>query len=89
MLKWMQNKKNQLIYVDGKARFVFVEYNFNQTTSMMSFNHQSEKNLAYVCVVDNFNLNLTPFARFLMPPPMFEKQINLNVFPLHVDMFGH
>ena len=34
---------------------------------------KSEKNLAYVCVVDNFNLNLTPLGRFVMPPPMFEK----------------
>ena len=24
-----------------------------------------------------------------MPPPMFEKQIKLSFFPLHVDMFGH
>ena len=24
-----------------------------------------------------------------MPPPMFEKQIKLDSFPLFVDMFGH
>ena len=72
-LQWIQSKKNQLFYLDGKGKFSFVEFNFNQATSLMSFNHQAEENLAYVCVVDNFNLNLTPLARQLMPPPMFLK----------------
>ena len=39
--------------------------------------------------MDNCNLNLTPLGRFVMPPPMFEKQIKLESFPLFVDMFGH
>ena len=75
--------------VDGTGKFSFIEFDFKYKSSLKSFNHHGEKNLAYVCVVDNFNLNLTPLGRFVMPPPMFEKQISLGVFPLHLDMFGH
>lgn len=85
----MFNKKQQLFYADGKGNFTFVDFSFSYTTSVQSFNHKEEKNLAYVCVVDNNNLNLTPLGRFVMPPPMFEKQIKLSSFPLKVDMYGH
>ena len=56
---------------------------------MKSKNHKGDKNLAYVCFIDNLNLNLTPLGRQLMPPPMCEKSIIAESFPIHVDMFGH
>jgi len=66
-----------------------IDFHFSYKTSLKSFNHKNEKNLAYVCVVDNQCLNLTPLGRFVMPPPMFEKQIQLASFPLFVDLHGH
>jgi hypothetical protein len=72
-LKWMSNKKQQLFYANGVGEFGFIDFNFIYTTSLKSFNHKHERNLAYVCVVDNQNLNLTPLGRFVMPPPLFEK----------------
>lgn len=37
----------------------------------------------------NNRLNLTPLGRLLMPPPMSEKQVELDSFPKLIDMFGH
>ena len=65
------------------------EFHFNYITSLKSFNQKGEKNLAYVCVVEDNHLNLTPLGKVVMPPPLFEKQIQLESFPVHVDMFGH
>jgi hypothetical protein len=72
-LKWIFAKKHQLFLAFGNGDFTFTEFDFRYKTSIKSFNHKSFKNLAYVCVVDNNNLNLTPLGRFVMPPPMFEK----------------
>ena len=85
-LKWVQKQQLFLAFNDGT--FSFTEFDFCYKTSLKSFNHKSFKNLAYVCVVVDQNLNLTPLGRFLMPPPMFEKQIKLESFPLFVDMYG-
>ena len=52
-LKWMMNKKQQLFYVDGSGEFCFIDYHFAYKSSLKSFNHKDEKNLAYVCAVDN------------------------------------
>jgi hypothetical protein len=65
------------------------EFHFVYDSSLKSFNKKEEKNLAYVCRVDDRNLNLTPLGKFVMPPPMFEKQVTLDGFPVHLDMFGH
>jgi hypothetical protein len=56
---------------------------------MLSFNHKSENNLAYTCFVTGNILNITPLGRFLMPPPMAEKQIKLSGFPVLMSMHGH
>ena len=34
-------------------------------------------------------LNLTPLGKFVMPPPLFERQILLDAYPAHLDMHGH
>ena len=72
-MKWMSNKQTQLFYADGNGKFHFIEFHFAYKTSLKSFNHKHEKNLAYVCFVDNNNLNLTPLGRYVKPPPLFEK----------------
>jgi len=33
--------------------------------------------LSYTAVVDHQMINLTPLGKFMMPPPMFEKQVDL------------
>jgi len=40
-------------------------------------------------VVVDRHLNLTPLGKFVMPPPLFERQIVLDSYPAHVDMHGH
>jgi len=88
-MKWMFGRKQELFFIDGTGRAEFVEFHFKYQTSLRSFNRKNFKNLAYVCVADDCNLNLTPLGRFVMPPPMFEKQVKLPHFPAHLDMFGH
>jgi hypothetical protein len=66
-----------------------IDHHFNYVTSLKSHNKKGEKNLAYVCVVEDNHLNLTPLGKFVMPPPLFEKQVSLENFPVHVDMHGH
>lgn len=88
-LRWMNNKKQQLFYCDGKGVCCFTEFHFNYTTSLKSYNQKEKANLAYVCVVTDTVLNLTPLGKVVMPPPMSEKQVDLKSFPVHVDMFGH
>ena len=88
-LKWMFNKKQQLFYTDGCGNYCFLDLNFAYKSSVKSFNHKNEKNLAYVCFVDDKVLKLTPLGRMVMPPPMSEKEIKLDSFPWHLDMYGH
>lgn len=85
----MTQKKQQLFYALGNGEICHTDLHFNCVTSLKSFNHKHEKNLAYVCVVDDKYLNLTPLGRVLMPPPLFEKQVKCETFPVHVDMYGH
>jgi len=75
--------------VDGTGKYTFVDHHFNYVTSLKSSNRKGDKNLAYVCVVEDNHLNLTPLGKFVMPPPLFEKQVALENFPVHVDMHGH
>ena len=75
--------------MDGTGKVSFIDLCFKYQTSLKSSNHKESNNLAYVCVVNDRNLNLTPLRKFVMPPPMFEKQIALSHFPIHLDMQGH
>jgi hypothetical protein len=85
----MLNKNEQLFYIDGKGNYTFIDFYFDYTTSMKSFNHKNQKNLSYSCFTTNCTLNITPLSRFLIPPPMSEKKIILKQFPMLIDMFGH
>jgi len=66
-----------------------VEFNLIYTTSSGNFNHAGHEDLSYAAVVDNAHINLTPLGKFLMPPPMSEKQIPLKSPCQAVFMFGH
>lgn len=88
-LQWLMNKKQQLMVVNGVGEVNFIDFHFDYTTSVKSFNHKAHKNLSYTCFVTDRTLNLTPLGRLLMPPPMSEKQIELDSFPKLIDMFGH
>ena len=50
----------------------------NYHTSVSNFNHAECDNLSYTAVADYTSINLTPLGKFMMPPPMFEKQIILT-----------
>ena len=69
----MNGRKQQLFVVDGNGKYTLIDHHFNYVTSLKSHNKKSEKNLAYVCVVEDSHLNLTPLGKFVMPPPLFEK----------------
>lgn len=56
-------------------------------TSSTHCNH-GESN-GYVAVVDGPAINLTPLGKFLMPPPMFEKQISIPFVPKSIALAGH
>ena len=42
-----------------------------------------------MAVVDGAAVNLTPLGKFVMPPPMFEKQILLPYVPKSVALYGN
>lgn len=56
-------------------------------TSSTNFSNKDEN--GYVAVVDGPAVNLTPLGKFVMPPPMFEKQIVLPYVPKTVALYGH
>jgi hypothetical protein len=60
------------------GRLDFIEYTLGYHTSNSNFIHAEGENLSYVAVVDYNNVNLTPLGKFIMPPPMFEKQLILS-----------
>lgn len=88
-MQWMANKKQQLFFSTGSGMITYIDFHFLYDTSLKSFNQKNEKNLAYTCFITNNILNLTPLGRFLMPPPMSEKQVKLDGVPVHLDMHGH
>jgi IKI3 family len=47
-------------------------------TSSSNFNHADQPNLSYTSVIDGNCINLTPLGKFVMPPPMFEKQVQVE-----------
>ena len=80
-------KKYQLCFVYEDGRIDFTEYRFDYMTSSSNFNNKEES--GYVVVVDGPALNLTPLGKFVMPPPMFEKQVVLPNVPKSVSLYGH
>ena len=56
-------------------------------TSSVNCNNREES--GYVAVVDGPAVNLTPLGKFVMPPPMFEKQVVLPFVPKSVALYGH
>lgn len=82
-------KKHQfnLVFESGQVRFI--EFNFTYNTSMTNCNHKNREDFAYVAVVDGLDINITPLGKFVMPPPMFEKQIKLTSFPTCLSLFGN
>ena len=46
-------------------------------------------NHGYVAVVDGAAINLTPLGKFVMPPPMYEKQVVLPFTPNSINLSGH
>lgn len=40
-IQWMLNKNEQLFYIDGKGNYTFIDFYFDYTTSMKSFNHKN------------------------------------------------
>ena len=43
---------------------------------------------AYTSVIDGKRIHLTPLGKQLMPPPMSEKWLQLEDFPVHFSMYG-
>lgn len=80
-------KKHQLSLVFSSGRLELTEYKFEYLTSATWCN--KGKDMAYVAVVDGAAINLTPMGKFVMPPPMFEKQVKLPFVPKAVCLYGH
>ena len=73
-----------------KGTIEFVEYNFTYHSSMSNFNHADRTHDGYVAVVDGPAINLSPLGKFVMPPPMFEKQVTgLPSVPSCLSLYGH
>jgi hypothetical protein len=64
--------------VQSNGRFDFIEFALNYHTSSTNFNHSGHPDFSYTAVVDYNNINLTPLGKFVMPPPMFQKQVTLT-----------
>ena len=58
-------------------------------TSSTNCNASNKSDHGYVAVVDGPAINLTPMGKFVMPPPMFEKQLCLPYVPKSVVLYGH
>lgn len=56
----------------------FIEFALNYHSSSSNFNHAESPDLSYVSVIDHNQINLTPLGKFVMPPPMSEKQVHLT-----------
>jgi hypothetical protein len=82
-------KKYMLCLVNDDGHVDFVEYNFTYHVSNAHSNHASTKDSSYVAVVDGCTIHLTPLGKFLMPPPMSEKQVTLPVVANCLSLYGH
>jgi len=70
------------------GRVDFIEFSQGYMTSSSNFNHYGKADYSYAAVVDYNCINLTPLGKFLMPPPMFEKQIQLQSPVSLIYMYG-
>lgn len=86
-LLWV--KKYQLCTVSAKGVVEFTEYKFEYMTSATNCNSGEAEDHGYVAVVDGPAVNLTPMGKFVMPPPMFEKQISLPYVPKSLALYNH
>ena len=84
-LSWA--KKYQLCFLHQKGSVKFIEYKFDYMTSNTNYNMGDDS--GYVAVVDGPAINLTPLGKFVMPPPMFEKQVLLPFVPQSITLSGH
>lgn len=81
---WLRKHQLSLLLQDGSLEVT--EFNFTYHSSMSNFNHSGEQESAYTAVVDGTNINLTPLGKFVMPPPLFEKQVSLPSFATCLSM---
>ena len=86
-LTWI--KKYQLCFVYADGSISFTEYKFEYCTSRTNHNFAGNKDHGYVAVVDGPAINLTPLGKFVMPPPMYEKQVALPQVPKSVSLYSH
>jgi len=88
-LFWL--KKYQLCLLNAKGGFTLTEFKFEYVTSTSNANRveKASEDHAYVAVVDGPAINLTPMGKFVMPPPMYDKQVSLPFVPQAVCLFGH
>ena len=78
--------------IQENGRVDFIEFNLAYMTSSSNFNHAEYPDLSYTAVVEGNCINLTPLVKFVMPPPMFEKQVQLadTTYPIScIYMHGH
>ena len=79
-----------MFFAHSDGRLDFIEFVFNYHTSSSNFNHKGAEDFSYTAVVDYNNINLTPLGKFVMPPPMYEKQVTLKEGPPSLlYMYGH
>ena len=88
-MRWMFNKKQQIMLAQKDGRIDFIEYQLAYCSSSSFHNHKDIIDLSYTAVVDNNFINLTPLGKLLIPPPMFEKQVGLSGPISCVSMHGH
>ena len=86
-LVWL--KKSQLFMVFANGRVEFLEFQAVYNSSNSTCNQINVKELAYTAVVDGPTIHLTPLGKFVMPPPMSEKQVLLPSFAQCLSMYGH
>ena len=77
-MRWMFNKKQQIMLAQNDGRIDFIEYQLSYCSSSSYHNYKDIIDLSYTAVVDNNFINLTPLGKLLIPPPMFEKQVGLS-----------
>lgn len=77
---WLQNKKNQMMIIDQESNFMFYEFHMLYQTSS-DVGYRSFDNLSYTANIDFTKVLVTPFRKLVIPPPMSEKEIEVNEIP--------
>lgn len=87
-IRWVKKQQLCLVYTTGKIEYI--EFSFTYNSSMTNFNHASKEHSGYVAFIDGPAINLTPLGKFVMPPPMFEKQVSgLPSVPSCLSLYGN